>query len=455
MEGAVGRHAQGIEVAEEEPVALRRAGAVGASAVAGVAEEPAPALQPKLCPVVAAAVIGLQRHAALPAGRNACNAAQVDEQQRLQSAVALQIHGAVFADIVNLEIIAHEGILHLGGGEFVELPCLAHRLGLIPCQLLRQSAQIGREADERRRFGKVGLLHRQRIGIQRRGGRGAVQRVGITDFADVAVLHAEVFPLVHVPLPAGAAEGRGRIADKIGVALVQSDLALLGRLRRERHVRQIFAGNEQLVVQMERHLDGDGLFEAALLLDFINHRVEPLAHGREGAAGARRERLILDERAVEAHEVALFTLDVDEVDTAFILEAVELLLGEIRHELAHFGDGLLPVPRILRGHAADALLLAHEAVTEHLRHIAFEADINGADCAFKVAGPLALEDILRQRQAERTSNTINGHNESLLLRSLYHTLMRTGREIQQKSSLHASKGKPRLDGAGHSAFAAR
>ena len=365
-------------------------------------------------------IVRVDRLAALPARGNPRNAAEDDEGERLQAAVALEVDRAVFAVMVKLEIVAHEGISDLRGHEFINLKGL---IAVILCpggDLLRERTQIRRKTQVGAAFREILPARRFRPGVQRHIGRGRMQRIGIAHMRHIAVADGKLPVFLQRPAPPYAACGRIGRGNAVGIALQQPDVALLRRLGRERQMHQIFAGNKILVVNIHIRLQRDAALHLSPADHLVDHGIEPFIDGA-AALSARAHRAGLDHALVETDKVPLFPVDVNEIHPAGQLQLVKLLRRDVGRQFLQLCKRLFAVPGILRRQAADPLPLAQEAGAQHLRHLARKAHVDRPDCAVQIARPLALEDILRQRHAQRIHTHFNVHICTSVRNSVYYT----------------------------------
>ena len=346
---------------------------------------------------MATTVIRLQRQSALPARRNPVDTAQDDEQQRLQAAIAAHIDRAELIEVVNLEIIPHEGIIHLGCHELITLPGLFHIGDSTPNHIGCQCLQIRSEAHESAVLCQIIRTGSRHIQIERRFRRRLMQRVSILDAADKAVLHAECLPFRQLSTPISRTGRCIFWSNAIWLAFNHTDVTLLGRLRRERHVYQVITRHEVFLFHIHGGIHGDAVRKAPLLLDFPDHRIEPIVVWLHFPARQTHQFRMLGNGTMAAQEVTLLTMNINEVNAALQLPLVKLFFGHCGNELLQLGQGLFTVPGILRRQTADAFLFALQTGPEHIRQVFLQTDIDRLDSSFQITCPLALEDILRQR----------------------------------------------------------
>ena len=170
--------AVGVEVAKVELPPLLVAATAAGAAEAAIRREPAPGFGIKPGPVVAARVARGGVEAALPAGRDARDAAQRDKQQGLQAAVAPQVDRRILRAVFNQLIGPDVAVEHPARDEVIKALGLAHGHDLVADQLLAQRYQIGREQDVRGLGLQVLPPGGFGIGVEYAGG-GIVHRVAV------------------------------------------------------------------------------------------------------------------------------------------------------------------------------------------------------------------------------------------------------------------------------------
>ena len=181
--------------------------------IGAVGVHPAPGGDVEHGPVVAAALAGAHRQAALPPGGDAGDPAQGDKGQGHDAAVPPAVHGAAGGDILQhkvggLVVVMDVPIRISIGDVVVKTLCLFGGAGQAAGQLGGQRPQVGGKDDV------GGFLAGVETGLVRVGGKA--QRVGIAGGLGVAVPRGEAAVLGQVRLPEGGALGRVRAATWAG-----------------------------------------------------------------------------------------------------------------------------------------------------------------------------------------------------------------------------------------------
>ena len=149
LEGTVGDHAEGIEVAEVEIPAIESACAVRRAAEGAVRIQPAVGGNVEPRPVVVAHVGGAGIEPCLPLGRNACAAAERDEGDGVHAAVTALTGGEILRNVHLGEIRRNEAVDRLRRAVIVEAARDEQGIVLAPLELSAQRTDEGREADVR------------------------------------------------------------------------------------------------------------------------------------------------------------------------------------------------------------------------------------------------------------------------------------------------------------------
>ena len=228
--------------------------------------------------------------------------------------------------------------------------------------------------------------------------------------ADVAVCRVKRAPGLERPPPVRRARRRVRVAQAVRIAGEQPDLTLLRVLDGQRQVRQVLAGDKRLFVDVQAGPERDAALRLALLHDLRDHRIQVRVPGPLLLPGQVLEHAVVKHAAVEADEVALFAVYINEVHPSGKLQTVKFLSAHLfPDQLAQLLKRFGTVVGILRGQAADALLFAHQARAQHLGQRRSQAHVDRLHCAVKIARPLALHDILRQRHAQGRNALFHFH----------------------------------------------
>ena len=118
---------------------------IGTAADGGIALQPSKRCDIELRPVVGSDVSaglsgqrGLDGIAGLPACRDTGHAAESDEQQRLYAAVSLQIDGTVGRNVVEIAVLAHEGVADVFRDVIVDPACADEGVLVVPGDLRLQ-----------------------------------------------------------------------------------------------------------------------------------------------------------------------------------------------------------------------------------------------------------------------------------------------------------------------------
>ncbi|MPN25967.1 hypothetical protein SDC9_173389 [bioreactor metagenome] len=121
----------------------------------------------------------------MPAGGDARDAAQCDEQQGLQAAIAPQVDrrvlGAVFDQLIGPDV----AVEHLACDEVIKALGLADRHDLVADQLLAQRGQVRREQDVRCLGLQIFPYRGFRVGIEHPG-RWIVHRIAVVQGLHIA-----------------------------------------------------------------------------------------------------------------------------------------------------------------------------------------------------------------------------------------------------------------------------
>ena len=167
---AVGAHAVLVQAAEIEVAQfafLLRRERVGVAhrpqAHVGVHRHPAVGGEVNLAPVVVGLVSRERVPAGLPAGGNAIEAAEGDEEQRFLPAIPVAFGAAIIADVPDGGVLSGVTVLDVVRDPVVALLRLPVGVRLSANDLLREPPKFGREYDVRSLAGK--LLERGVVGI--------------------------------------------------------------------------------------------------------------------------------------------------------------------------------------------------------------------------------------------------------------------------------------------------
>ena len=274
----VGGHAVVVEAAEVEVadfafLGLRQRPGVAHRPIAHVRvdRQPTPGRQVNFGPIVVGGVAGQEVPAGLPAGRDAVQAAQGDEQQRLLAAIAVALGAAVVADVREGGILAGVAVEEVVGRPLVEQAGAAEGVGFAAENAGRKLAQGGREHHvrsfrEEGAEGGIGGVHGQ--------GAGGVEIEANTAGREV---------VIHPEFRGHGAAGRGFKIDRTTGLIFRPDGARRGR------------GGQQMKISLVRIAAGDGHPHAQILpgrdgvgFDRDGHRdLETVGQdvGRTGGAG--------------------------------------------------------------------------------------------------------------------------------------------------------------------------
>ncbi len=142
LEFGIGGHTEGLQIAEIEIPAVFGAVSVGAAPKGAVTVQPAIGRDVEHGPVVVADAGRIDIRARLPLGWDARAAAQGNEQQGLNAAVALEPGGHVVRYVGDGQVLTHVGVVHPGGDKVINFAGLDERVGFAASQLFAQGADI-------------------------------------------------------------------------------------------------------------------------------------------------------------------------------------------------------------------------------------------------------------------------------------------------------------------------
>ena len=333
------------------------------SAVGRIHIEPAKRCKIDHCPVMASGIPLIELVAGFPAGRDAKAAAERDEHQSLQSAVALAVHGCVFAEVLNGKIAADEGVGHLRRDVFIDGSRLFKRSLTALRDLKRKILHEGSEADVRLLLGKIlrfyllggiRLVHLSAV-----CGNGLLgPKVMINALYRVLVLHEEIVILPDVLLIADGALRSVLVCKKVMVGRGLEDLNIgdIAAGADNRDVNLDFAGAEGIVVHAERETDAEAPGVGAVLLHVNERLPERVAWSRFGCFRAQSAALFLagcmldvvPERAGRAVDKVLLAVYVDPVDASLVLKLAELLRSQILDDRLRPFIGFFEGIRVIR-----------------------------------------------------------------------------------------------------------
>ena len=357
---------------------------------------------------MAAHIAGRGVQPALPARGDAADAAQGDEQQRLQAAIAAQVDGGILRPALDQQVGALIGIHHLGGDKIIKPAGNADGVGLAAAQLCGQAAQVGRKADVRGLLGQILGLHGARVRVDRPAG-GFVQRVHIARALRPGILGHDGRVLVRAKLHIRGALGRIR---RVGIQDGQRGVQLLGggllhALRRDGQVDAIAGIGGEDVVRDAGHGAQAEAIGAPARHHLADHGLKPgllLIIGRKGAGIERA--LGFQQRRAGILMVQALAVQVNKIQLAVQQVFLPLLGGKIRHAAAHFGHRVGLGQGIGAGQALQKKALCFQPCAQHGGKLPGQAAVDEPQGQLILARALQVRDILRQGARKRLQKRI-------------------------------------------------